>query len=321
MYHQLKEVKGKKYHYLIENLRVGPKKWKKFQVYLGAGKIPKKKLDAIIKEKTPVIEEQVDSFLRSTDHLYNLLTNEELNELETIRNYYNRELREGELVDLKSFEEDFITRFTYDSNAIEGSTLNLQEVSLVLHDHISPEGAALRDISEAENHAKAFEFVKNWSGNITKEFILEMHRILMQDTLGEHAGKIRDVQVIVRGAEKVPPKPEEVEPQLDELLRWHRYNKKCYNPIIIASYLHVAFEGIHPFRDGNGRVGRLLLNFILLKNRYPLINIENKERGRYMKAVESGLFGELRPMAELILKGIRTNKIVELCAQAHNLYK
>ncbi len=83
---------------------------------------------------------------------------------------------------------------------------------------------------------------------------------------------------------------------------WYRSNKRKYHPVVVAAYFHHVFESIHPFRDGNGRVGRLLLNFILRKNNLPMVNIKFKERNKYYSALEDGNNGNIKPMAELIIK-------------------
>jgi len=314
VYHQTKTVKGRKYHYIIKNVRAGPNSWKKFQKYVGSGRLPKHRIDALIKKHTPALEKEADGYLRSKDRIYAILSYGELRELERIREEYNRAIKGGKILDYASFEEDFITTFTYDTNAIEGSSLSIHEVSTILYDGVVPEGANLREVHEAENHRQAFEFMKGHKGSLSKAFILQLHKRLMHNILPA-AGKIRKMQVRIRGEPTLPPPPGEVEPMLNELLKWYRDNKRLYNPVILAAYMHVAFEGIHPFRDGNGRTGRLLINFILLKNKYPLVNIRNKDRLAYIQAIVKGREGDLRPMVDLLLRGIRSNAIVELCAQ------
>ncbi len=314
MYHQIKKIQGKKYHYLIENLRLGKAKWKKFSIYLGKGDFSKKKIGQLIGKNREEAKKQIDSYLRKTDSLYALLTEKELAELERMQKGYNKTI-ENKKVDYNSFEEAFITEFTYDTNAIEGSSLSLQETSLLLYDNITPKGKDLREIYEAQNHKSAFEFIETYRGDVSKKFTLKVHKKLMHNILGKNAGKTRDVQVIIRGATFMPPPAKEVEKQLNELVKWYKENKKRYNPIIVASYFHVAFESIHPFRDGNGRTGRLIVNFILQKNKYPPINIRNRDRAQYISALENGRKGDLRPFINLLLKCVRENKIVELGAQ------
>ena len=118
--------------------------------------------------------------------------------------------------------------------------------------------------------------------------------------------KLRDVQVFVRGSEINPPPPEVVEMELKELLKWYHRNKQRYHPIVVAGYFHIAFEGIHPFIDFNGRVGRLILNFILKKNFYPFADIKVEDRIEYLKAINDGLKGDLRPFIKLLIKCLRT---------------
>jgi Fic family protein len=110
------------------------------------------------------------------------------------------------------------------------------------------------------------------------------------------------VRVYVRGAGFVPPDPEYVDKEFKRLMLWYRANKKRYHPVVVAAYFHHVFESIHPFRDGNGRVGRLLLNFILRKNSLPMINIKYKNRNKYYTALEAGNKGDLKLMSDLIIE-------------------
>jgi len=99
---------------------------------------------------------------------------------------------------------------------------------------------------------------------------------------------------------------EQVVPLLKEMKQWYKENKKKYNPLVLAAVMHNQFENIHPFEDGNGRVGRLLLNNILLKNHMPPVNIEYVIRGKYYNALrEYQHYGTVKPMVELIQKGYK----------------
>jgi Fic family protein len=208
----------------------------------------------------------------------------------------------------ENYYENFVTEFTYDTNAIEGSTVTLQETGLILFDKIVPEGRSIREINEVQNHKDAFDYMLRYNGDINKNFVLKLHKLLMHNILWKYAGKFRDVQVYVRGAGFMPPPPEDVEKQFKHLMLWYRSNKRKYNPVVVAAYFHHVFESIHPFRDGNGRVGRLLLNFILRKNSLPMINIKYRERGKYYEALEAGNAGNLKPVANLIIKRIEDSK-------------
>ena len=118
------------------------------------------------------------------------------------------------------------------------------------------------------------------------------------------AGKPRNVRVFVRGSDLKPPKPEEVPKNLEKLVKWYKSNKSLH-PVLLAAHVHSEFERIHPFRDGNGRTGRLLLNFILIKNGYPPINILNEKKGAYYSALRAWDNEKKRPFVELVISYIR----------------
>ena len=241
--------------------------------------------------------------------LSTLLLKEEKIFLEGIKKKYNNEPKEN----LENRYEVFCSQFTYDSDAIEGNTLTLQQTSLLLFENIVPASKSMREINEALNHKKAFDSILQYKGDINKQFILDLHSLVVKETLRPELegqiGKLRNVQVYIRGAKWLPPKPEDVSNEVKRLLAWYSQNKRKLHPLILASYFHTAFEQIHPFVDGNGRVGRLVMNFILHKNGYPMINIPNKTKQKYYSALEKAhLEGDLRPFIELLINILKRSE-------------
>lgn len=188
----------------------------------------------------------------------------------------------------KEYLEDFITRSTYHSNAIEGSTLTYAETYAILYNDNSfkIEGKEPREIYEAINHKKALDLLfENLNSNekFDERFIKQINETINQninDTQG-----YRTVQVFIRGSEHIPPAPEKV----PNLMNYFVYN---YNNDIqeifdkIAKY-HIEFEKIHPFEDGNGRTGRILLNYELLKNNLPPVVITKEDRVKYFEFLKN----------------------------------
>ncbi len=296
-YTEIKERKGKKYYYRVQSIRQGKNVHKK-RVYLGMN---------LIKKKITQKEQEADKQLLLLNHL---LTEEEIKLLKHIQQSYAKEPKEN----WNNRYEAFCALFTYNSNAIEGNTLTLQQTSHLLFEHIVPAHKSLREINEALNHKKAFDYILNYKEDITKEFILQLHTCVVKDTLRKELeaqiGTYRTVQVFIRGAQTLPPTPEQVPQEMQSLLTWYTKNKKRLHPLVVAAYFHAAFEGIHPFIDGNGRVGRLLMNFILHKSKYPMINMLNKMRYNYYKSLEEAqIKGNLRPFIELLLSIVKKNKM------------
>lgn len=180
--------------------------------------------------------------------------------------------------------EDLITRSTYHSNAIEGSTLTYAETYAILYNDNSfkIEGKEPREIYEAINHKKALELVfKNLQNDdgFDERFIKKLNETINRDIKDTEG--YRTIQVFIRGSEHIPPAPEKI----PNLMTYFVYNYNHDEEDIftkIARY-HIEFEKIHPFEDGNGRTGRLLLNYELLKNDIPPAVISKEERVKYFE--------------------------------------
>jgi len=297
-YTEVKVKNGNKYFYRVKSVR-DKAKVRKQRKYLGKN---------LTKEKLKKLEREADKGLMV---LKNMLSDKEIQFLEKIKKSYLKEPK-------ASFEnryEAFCALFTYNSNAIEGNTLTLQETAGLLFDKRVPANKSLREVNEALNHKEAFDYLLKYKGDITKVFICKLHEIIIKKTLKqeieEQIGKYRTLQVYIRGVEEVPPKPEDVPREMKTLLSWYSKNKNKLNPLVVAAYFHVGFELIHPFVDGNGRVGRLLMNFVLHKNKHPMINIPNNRKLNYYKALhEAHTKGNLGPFIELLLSLLKETKLI-----------
>ena len=182
----------------------------------------------------------------------------------------------------KDYLEDLITRSTYHSNAIEGSTLTYAETYAILYNDNSFKIEGKEPIYEAINHKKALELVfKNLQNDdgFDERFIKKLNETINRDIKDTEG--YRTVQVFIRGSEHIPPAPEKI----PNLMTYFVYNYNHDEEDIftkIARY-HIEFEKIHPFEDGNGRTGRLLLNYELLKNDIPPVVISKEERVKYFE--------------------------------------
>lgn len=288
---------GIKYYYRVVSVRNG-KKVEKRRVYLG------RNLGA---ERLKTAETKADSELHI---LSSMLSDNEIKTLQRIKHEYGR-------LPAESYEnryEAFCSMFTFNTNAIEGNTLTLQETAQLLFENIVPSSKPMREINETLNHKRAFDYILSYNGEINKKFILTLHRLVVKDTLKPGlerlAGCYRDVQVYISGVEWIPLPPDEVPGEMKTILAWYSANRKKVHPLVVAAYFHSGFEIIHPFIDGNGRVGRLLMNFILRKNGYPMVNIQNSRRYEYYKALEeSQVRGNLKPLVRFILSQLQDTKI------------
>lgn len=186
----------------------------------------------------------------------------------------------------QDYFEDFITRSTYHSNAIEGNTLSYAETYAILfNDNEFKVTAMPREIYEAINHKYAINYVLNHLEDDLSEKMIKDIAIQINKNISEISG-YRKVPVRIKGAEHIPPEPSQV-PQL-MMYFVYNYNHTSYSDIFqkIAE-MHLQYERIHPFEDGNGRTGRLILNFELLKNNLAPIVIPREQRTDYFKMLEN----------------------------------
>ncbi|MGN0383653.1 MAG: Fic family protein [Eubacterium sp.] len=193
-----------------------------------------------------------------------------------------RPLTAGEVARLN---EEFIVEYTYNSNAIEGNTLTLRETDLVLRG-LTIDQKPLKDHMEAVSHKEAFDFVSELVKDnvpISESIIKQIHYLILADKK-EDRGVYRRVPVRIMGAQHEPVQPYLIEPKMEQLL--HDFAESTEHIVTKLARFHIGFEGIHPFIDGNGRTGRLLVNLELMKAGYPPIDIKFTDRIAYYNAFD-----------------------------------
>ena len=196
-----------------------------------------------------------------------------------------RPLTQGELNRLR---EEFMVEFTYNSNAIEGNTLTLQETAMVL-EGMTVDRKPLKDHLEAVGHRDAFLYVRDIATKnlpLDESTIKNIHSLVLMNQ-PEDKGVYRRIPVRIMGAYTEPVQPYLIEPKMTELLANNEKRKKIMSVIERVARFHLEFEGIHPFVDGNGRTGRLIMNLELIRNGYPPINVKFADRKRYYDAFDS----------------------------------
>lgn len=270
-----KRRQGKKLKfYLIHSYRIGDKV-KRISRYLGCD-LNENTLEKLRKRAEILILEQIKE--RSPYEFE--LSKDEIK-------YYNKLDNKIEIIHLQESHWKIFTEiFTYNTNAIEGSTVLKSEVKELLDKKGEPIND---DEKETLNVAKAVEFIRKTKEKLSVDLIKRIHKICFQGTM-HFAGTTRKVEVIIRDSlnnivhQGAPARV--VETSLIELVKWYDEHENKYPPLLLAAIIHNQFEDIHPFQDGNGRVGRLLLNFILLKFDYPPINIRLRDRAKYYETLQ-----------------------------------
>ncbi|MEK6847848.1 MAG: Fic family protein [Nanoarchaeota archaeon] len=293
---------GKKIkYYLAHSYREGSK-IHKFRKYLGADLKPEK-----LGERKEIAEklilEEIHKYNIIKDPLSFELTEEEIKAIRELESEIPLKVKHLSEKDWKIFSE----LFTYHTNAIEGSKLNQKEVKNLLENDKWPEKSK-EDIAEAYGVDEAIRLIRGTKEHISIDFIKKIHKIVFKNSK-PFAGKLRkrgEEVVVMDGKRNVV---HEGAPQLrinhllNELVKWYDKNKKKYPGLVLAAVIHNQFENIHPFIDGNGRVGRILLNNILLKQNLPPININFNNRIEYYLSLQAYQKNkDLKPTLELFKK-------------------
>ncbi|HEX9845923.1 MAG TPA: Fic family protein [Candidatus Nitrosotenuis sp.] len=182
--------------------------------------------------------------------------------------------------------ENFAINFTYDTQRIEGSTLTRKETADLLERGITPKNKPMRDAQEAEAHRDLFFEILKSKKDLSLQEVTDWHWKLFNKTKADLAGEIRKYQVAIKGSKFMPPTPVDVYPMLTEFFEWYNKNKNKLHPVELAAIAHLKFVTIHPFGDGNGRISRLIMNFILDKKKYPMLDIPYEGRNSYYNALE-----------------------------------
>ena len=218
----------------------------------------------------------IDGRYKSTESLLDII-DRKMKELET-----RRPLTEGEVERLR---EQFVVEYTYNSNAIEGNTLTLRETDLVLRG-LTIGQKPLKDHMEAVGHKEAFEFVSELVKDkvpMSESIIKQIHYLVLADKKDDR-GVYRRVPVRIMGAQHEPVQPYLIQPKLEQLLI--DFAESTEHIVTKLARFHIEFEGIHPFIDGNGRTGRLLVNMEFMKVGFPPINIKFTDRIAYYNAFD-----------------------------------
>jgi len=267
MVNVVSRVKGNQtYYYLYHD----SKKKKRIQQeeYLGK-KIPK------------------DVEYRKKNFALKIMQAEWIPQLEKILQNYQKEKNTIPLSIQEKNLKAFSVKFTYNTQRIEGSTLTLKDTTLLLEDGLSPPNRPNNDIKETEVHLRVFlEIIKQKEDNLSLNLVKKWHKKLFVQTKPDIAGLLRNYNVGIGGSRFNPPPHIAVKLLVNGFFKWYTASKKKLNPVELAALVHLKFVTIHPFGDGNGRTTRLMMNHVLNKFDYPLLDIDYVDRRSYYNALE-----------------------------------
>jgi len=218
---------------------------------------------------------------------------------------------------VKKLRDQLKVEMTYNSNAIEGNKLTLRETFLVIKEGLTIKGKSLEDHLEVKNHHEALEFLcdlveKDKTHLFSENLIRSLHQIVMRETDQEKAGKYRNCNVLIAGAQHTPPEAIEVAPAMRSLVKWFKKKQTGMHPITVAALLHHKLVYIHPFVDGNGRVARLIMNLFLMQKGFPITIVLKNDRKKYYETLSLADKGKLTPFVNFIAQAVHRSLSIYL---------
>jgi Fic family protein len=293
MYVEERKAGKKTKYYLVHAYRDKENKVRKIRRYLGAD-LSQNQLEKLKKGAEKHILQQIEEI--ETDVFEFSLSPREVAQL----NKYSEKIEIHHLT--KEEWIRFTEEFVYNTNAIEGSTVLPDEVPKIL------EKKHVEDPEEIETKgvASAINYIRTTNMDVSDKLLLKLHKLCFSKSKS-FAGKFRNVEVVIRDRQgnivHQGVLSKDLQYALKEMFAWYRENKKTFTPLVLAAIMHNQFEHIHPFQDGNGRVGRLLLNHILLRNKYPPINILLEDRAEYYRTLQEYHHNQdMKPTLKFLIK-------------------
>ncbi len=290
-----KIVSGKPYYYLRISERKGTRVISKDIAYLGSSiEEVKINLDKLSKYKDKIRKSYriLNTFLESNHFLekakklkikQDVFLKDKTNEIEACKLHYLEFFNKMPELTKKEIFKDYIIEFAYNTASIEGNTINLEEARNLLNEGITPKDKTLREIYDLQNTEKVFFEILKKEIEFGHDLIMHVHDKLLENIDERKGYRTTDIRVVHSNFDATPGKY--VKTDMDLLLKWFRENENKLNPLVLAIVFHHKFERIHPFSDGNGRTGRMIANYILLKKQFPPMIIHKKTRKEYLEAM------------------------------------
>ncbi|MBU3924194.1 MAG: Fic family protein [Nanoarchaeota archaeon] len=292
-----KKVGNKNYYYLRASKRLSGKQVTKDIAYLGSTiEEARKNLPIVAKNKQEMKKSYRKINLLLETEYYNDkikklklkkddFLNKSLEDIEASRLHYNKVFQKLDKKSREEILEDFAIEFAYNTASLEGNTITLEEAKNFFETGRTPKDRTLREIYDLQNTKEVLLWLFDFKKDIDNSLIVEIHKRLMKK-IDERTGyRTKDIRVFKSHFEA--SLGIYVKTDMDLLSKWYNENKEKLHPFVLATIFHHKFEKIHPFFDGNGRTGRMLMNYILIKEKYPPIVIYKKNKNDYLDALGS----------------------------------
>jgi len=276
-------ISDKKYYYLEETINLYGDR-RKISVYLSDPKSKEALEKAFfdLRSKIGIQASKIVLQKKKSEYLSPL----EIIELEKLKYDYllfKRYFKEGFI----SFDKDEYVRFAQGSASVEGNSLSLLETTQIMDKGIAIEGKPMYEIQEIINLQNVERKIFSKKQKLTEKLIKKIHKEILYTFEKKHPGKYRTEPIYITGSSHIPPNARDIQKLMNSFMDYYLNNKDKVYPVELTSYLHVFFESVHPFSDGNGRTGRELLNLILMDNGFPRVIINLKNRKRYVHLLET----------------------------------
>jgi len=299
-YLEVMKRKGKDHYFAIRNFRISGNRWRKVKRYLGTTRPD----NATLKNAFDWIDREASDRGLIRTSRYRHLSEQDAERLQDLKGSFKTWYAHLEPIGREKFDTDFLIRFTYNTNAIEGNRLSLRETAMILTEDVVPSGGSLRDINETLNARDAMGLMRAHKGGLNRRFLLRLHGELTKDTGCRLVGQYRDSGVQIAGSAWFPPPADEVPVRMARLFTWYNYHKDRLHPVELGAIVHNRLVQVHPFTDGNGRTARLVMNWIVSSHGYPMFHIEKTKRQNYYEAIESSDKGDDRTFIKFIVDRI-----------------
>lgn len=267
------------YFYLVKSVRVSPTKVRKVRVFLGRG-LPSEEL---MRKKLLQLERRLPP-----PYSASWLEQDTVERLEDLR----AAIAVFRTIPGDVLPKDFLVRFAYNTNAIEGNPLTLRQTALLLIDGVAPAGTKAEHVIEALNSRDAWEYVQSYRGSINKHYVNRVQYLVTKNTSCRIQGAYRDSEVRIAGSVWRPPSPIRLPLIMDALFARFSASRRSRHPVELATVLHNGLVRAHPFTNGNGRAARLLMNWVLVRGKFPPVIIEARNKEAYYSAIEKGDAGD-----------------------------
>lgn len=219
---------------------------------------------------------------------------------------------------ISRLRDEILIEWIYNSNAIEGSTITLQETRLILETGLTVGGKSLREHFEVTNHKEAIQYVEDLvrnTGPLTAFHVRQIHKLILTHIDDENAGSYRKTQVRIAGAPFTPPGSWQITSLMAEWSDWVASAEGSMHPIALAAQAHHRLVAIHPFIDGNGRTARLVMNLLLMRSGYPPTVILHVNRRQYYSVLAKADSGNPDALENFVGRAVENslNLYIEAC--------